>query len=153
MPNFKVRRKSKPPAPVVQKMEEMQIASEGSDATSDSSDSFSDTPSTMEVETKPQKQATQEYYEYQEPERRTYQQQPPRPARRNAIYGATPMRGPYRASPRNPYLGQPRSLNPPNNPRGKGGRRKMQFRSHYGPNGDYLDTHTKARLLLSSCFG
>ena len=31
-------------------------------------------------------------------------------------------------------------------------RRQPRFRSHYGPNGDALDTHTKARLLYNHCF-
>lgn len=153
MPNFKVRRKTKPPASKPKQMEDKHVEFEEPESVSDSSDSFSDTLSAMEVETEPQKQATQEYYEYQQPKRQTYQKQPPRPARRNAIYGATPMRGPYRTPPRTQYVGQPRSLNPPNNPRRVNGRPKMQFTSHYGPNGDYLDTRTKARLLLSSCFG
>ena len=32
-------------------------------------------------------------------------------------------------------------------------RRTPRFRSHYGLNGDALDTHTKARLLYQHCFG
>ena len=30
---------------------------------------------------------------------------------------------------------------------------KLQFRSHYGPGGEYLTTQEKAGILLQSCFG
>ena len=33
------------------------------------------------------------------------------------------------------------------------GRPKLKFRSHYGANGDYLDTQTRSRILYNSCFG
>ena len=54
---------------------------------------------------------------------------------------------------RNQYLGQPSMPVPPRAPRKLKGRAKMRFRSHYGLNGEYMDTQSKAHLLLHSCFG
>ena len=50
-------------------------------------------------------------------------------------------------------LGQARPMQYPKPSRTASGRPKLQFRSHYGPNGALLSTQDKARRLYHSCFG
>ena len=50
-------------------------------------------------------------------------------------------------------LGRPRSIEYEKPLENRYGRPKMRWGSHFGPNGAYMDTQTKARLLYSNCFG
>ena len=52
-----------------------------------------------------------------------------------------------------PYRRKPTMRVPPKPQWGRKAKVEMRYRSHYGPNGAALDTHTKSRLLYTHCFG
>ena len=141
MPNFKIRRKKRDPEPepvVTEVAEPAQPSAEEDDALIDEC--------LGEI-----RESTPQYT----PPPRQYQRKPhqrnPYPVR----FADPPVEpveyyppSAYHTPERRQYIGQPSMRVPPNKPMPLQGRRKIRFRSHYGMDGDQLDTHTKSRLLL-----
>lgn len=153
MPNFTIRRRRKPQAEPKQtppSMEEEKIDESEMDASSDEDKyldkaiadlkkvSISDKDETM-----PQSPARSEA-RYPERSRNEY-----RPTRNDQYrpHYAQPRRlnDPYRRNPTMDYQ------KPTSKHRRSGA--KIRFKSHYGVDGEYLDTQTKAALLYTHCFG
>ena len=153
MPNFKIRRKRKKPLPEPQK-DEVETPAEITEVeTPDDGLTLDEHFDELQLEKEPhfpKKPRETPVYQQERPVRRhnhtTFTGYPSKPVQYNAPY-------PYRQPVRTPYLGQPRMQTPPNRPQQLKGRRQMRFRSHYGFNGEYYDTQTKARMLLNTCFG
>lgn len=153
MPNFKVSRRKKPkvvaPKPVVEeKIDETEVTD------SSSSDEYID-------------QAIQDVKRVTFEEKQKARSVPPkqptinRPQFQNQ---PKPVQKPKFLEPKLHHRPQPRRMNDPytrkptmdfHNPYSKyrRGGAKMRYSSHYGPNGEHLDTRTKAALLYSHCFG
>ena len=153
MPNFTIRRRRKPqpepehsPAPE----EEEKIDESEMDASSDEDEYLDKAIADLKKvsisdkeETIPQSPAKSEA-RYSERSRNEY-----RPTR-NAHYQ------PQYVKPRR--MNDPYTRNPtmdyeiPKSKHRRGGT-KIRFKSHYGVDGEYLDTQTKAALLYTHCFG
>ena len=153
MPNFTIRRRRKPQAEPKQTpppMEEEKVDESEMDASSDE-DEYLDkaiadlrkTTISDKDETMPQSPARSEAH-YSEPARNEY-----RPTRNDQYrpHYAQPrrMNDPYRRNPTMDYQ-------KPTSKHRRGGA-KIRFKSHYGVDGEYLDTQTKAALLYTHCFG
>lgn len=101
----------------------------------------------LRVEDRPKPRPQVRFEEHPKPVRRTTFARPPTehvPQRQNRRYHVPePSRN----------LGQPRSMSYEKPLTNRYGRPKMRWGSHYGPNGPYMDTQAKARILYKSCFG
>ena len=153
MPNFTIRRRRKPqpePEPSSPPEEEEKIDDTEMEASSDEDEyldkaiadlkkvSFSDQDETM-----PQSPARSEARS-SEPSRNEYQ--PTRNEHYRPQYTQQRrMNDPYRRNPTMDYQ-------KPSSKHRRGGT-KIRFNSHYGLDGEYLDTRTKAALLYTHCFG
>jgi hypothetical protein len=156
MPNFKIKRNRKPQKvatvePTIMDCDEASEVEEDLDELMESCLKIADTPE--EPENVPQ---------YQEPPQRRPQREPPKPfeykiptnpVRRNPNIVPPDPRNNYRIPTRRPMFRKPTMPTPRRAPRRGRQTGRMRFRSHFGPDADYLSTQQKARLLLSSCFG
>ena len=65
---------------------------------------------------------------------------------------SVPQRQPHQRL-NDPYTRKPTMMNSFERPKLNRRGARLRYRSHYGPNGSALDTHTKASLLYTHCFG
>ena len=146
MPNFRIRRKKREPEPVPQKQEDQSTEEPSVPMQEDSVESEMSLEECFEDLNL--KKRTEEY---RPPPRRVvpranYERHPPRPVQ----YPEPTTYAPRRYAP---YPPRPSMRIPQRPPQKIGHRNKIVYSSHYGLNGEYLDTQTKASLLLRSCFG
>lgn len=153
MPNFTIRRRRKPqpePEPSPPPEEEEKIDDTEMDASSDEDEYLDRAIADLKkvsisdnVETMPHSPAKSEP-RYSEPSRNEY-----RPTKneqhRSQYTQRRRMNDPYRRNPTMDYQ-KPMSKH-------RRGGSKIRFNSHYGLDGEYLDTRTKAALLYRHCFG
>ena len=146
MPNFRIRRKKREPEPVPQKQEDHIMEEPSEPMLEDSVESEMSIEECFEDLNLRKRQN-----DYRVPPRRVvsranYERHPPKPVE----YPEQTTYAPRRYAP---YPPRPSIRIPQRPPQKIGQRNKIQYRSHYGPGGEYLDTQTKADLLLRSCFG
>ena len=152
MPNFTIRRRKKPtPAPEPEPAPEpMEV--EGDEKTSDeeSEDTLMDRV-IPEAQTPEQRSEPPTRPEYR-PERRVQFEEP-----ENVAQTRTPI-APRRQLPtplsraNDPYLRKPTMPIPPRSRHRAKSRSKFRYTTHYGMDGDMLDTRAKASLLYQHCF-
>jgi hypothetical protein len=150
MKRITIRRTKKPTKPITPPQEP-----DASDATSDysSSESLGESePPTeqlrnLNVAGQPQQRRQVRFEPQAQPVRRT------NVAHRQSFPAEPRRQNPYPQQKRPPSLNAPRSIQYPKPSRAHRGRRNLHFASHFGPNGHMLDTQTKTRLFLSTCFG
>ena len=153
MPRFQIKRKTKKaePEPILEeKIDDTEMSYESVSDESSETEPLESEMQTLKIEDSPK------------PERKVRfepQKQAPQQVRRTTV--ARPQTNPVRygnsfgrqAPARPQMLGQPRSMTFPKPSRLTNGSRRLQFRSHYGPDGNYMSTQDKARRLYYSCFG
>ena len=153
MPRFQIKRKTQKPDPEPvpeEKVDDTEMSFESASDTSSESEPLEGQMQALKmmaepkperkVHFEPPKQAPQEL------RRTTVAQQQPNPVRFANAFGRYP-------SPRPQQLRQPRPMDIPRPSKLTNGSQKLKFRTHYGPNGDYMSTQDKARQLYYSCFG
>ena len=153
MPNFTIRRKKKKvvePAPEILPEPAPTEVSESEDFDSAEDRYIDDVLDEAKEEIEPQRPVRQPRYE---PQRRVHFQEPVNPARRPPM----PVQQYRKPAPlshlADPYRREPTmACAPRERPRGRG-RQKFRYSTHYGIDGDVLDTRAKASMLYTHCFG
>ena len=156
MPGFTIRRKKKaaavtPPPEKKKAVEELSESMESATLSDNSEDTYIDDRLT-EARQQNQPHIPQRQPQYRQQRRVQFQQQP-NPASQHT--NVAPQQYYRRPQPQitDPYTRKATMRVPPNVRRGRKSTTGFHYRSHYGPNGAALDTHTKARLLYTHCFG
>ena len=153
MPRFQIKRKTqkKEPEPVPEeKIDDTEMSFESASDTSSESEPLESEMETLKIQEQP-KPARKVRFEPpkqapQQGRRTTVAQQQPNPVRFANAFGRQPSTRPRQ-------LRQPRPMDFPRPSRMTNGSQKLKFRTHYGPNADYMSTQDKARQLYYSCFG
>ena len=153
MPNFTIRRRKKAapepepePEPERDQPEEPQSSSE-----EESEDTLMDrvVPEAQRPVPQPQPQTQPQY----RPQRRVQFQEPEKVAPTRPTYVPQRMQRPDLRRAADPYLRKPTMPVPPRSRHRQNERKKFRYSTHYGADGDVLDTQAKANLLYSHCFG
>ena len=156
MPRFKINRKIKSvpvPEPVVTPQEEKIDDSEMMDVGSNSDDAIENHLAQMKLDNKPQNPPPAQIRPARPSLIRPEFRQPAKVARpppKKVHFAPRPTRRPHVNDLYRRKAAMPNPRRPPQR-RDRPGR--LSYSSHYGPGGDYLDTHTKARMMYSHCFG
>lgn len=153
MPNFTIRRKKKK---VVEPAPEKQPEPDPPEESEESFDSVledrfvDDLLDEAKEEIEPPEPVRRPHYP---PQRRVHFQEPVNPAARPP----RPVQQYRQPVPLNqladPYRRKPTMADPPRQRSRGRAREKFRYSTHYGMNGGVLDTHTKARMLYTHCFG
>ena len=153
MPRFSIKRKTRQPEPEVvveEKIDETEISLESEYESSEESEPPTEQFQTLNIaetaETIPQQQIETQYQPQRSSRATTLAHQHTIPVQHQPDYRQV-------APQQRRVLGQPRLMEYPRPSRSSNGRRKLQFRSHFGPNGYAMSTQDKARRLYNSCFG
>jgi len=153
MPRFQIKRKTRDPQPEIvpeEKKDENEMSLESSYESSEESEPLSEAIETLEMKEKTQiapKQQTQPQYATP---RRTRDASV---AQYNANVDEFGNHKLSYAPQRRSQLGQRRPVEYARPSRSANGRPHLQYKSCYGPDGQYLSTQDKARSLYYSCFG
>ena len=156
MPGFTIRRKKKaapaPPQPEKKRVvEELSESMESATLSDNSEDTYiEERLNEARQQNRPQPPQRQPQYKQQ---RRVHFQEPPNPASQRTRFEPQPYYRRPQPQITDPYTRKPTMRVPPKSRAGRKSTRDFHYRSHYGPNGATLDTHTKARLLYTHCFG
>ena len=153
MPRFQIKRKTRKPEPEVvpeEKIDENEMSLESSSESEDETKPLNKQMETLELDESPEDDTET----YNEPE-----YVPKRRSRSASVAHmfAEPVRNQYPRAQRPPQARrmyrEPRPIEYARPSRSVNGRRVLQYRSSYGPNGEHMSTQDKARSLYYSCFG
>ena len=153
MPNFTIRRRKKTaPEPEPEKEPEpIQPEESESSSEAESEGTLMDRviPEAQKPDPPPQPRRQPQY----RPQRRDQFEEPEKVAQRPPTYvRQQPQRTDLRRQA-DPYLRKPTMPVPPRSRHKQNERKRFRYSTHYGANGDVLDTQAKAFLLLRHCFG
>ncbi len=153
MPRFQIKRKTRQPSPEVvpeEKIDENEMSLESESESSDESEPLTEQMETLNLapaaQRTPQRQTEPQYAPQRRARDTSLARRPTYPVQSRAVQHSQQLQRPRQ-------LGQTRPVQFPKPSRSANGRPKLQFRSHFGPNGKLMSTQDKARSLYYSCFG
>ena len=127
--------------------------------TEEAASEYSSSESIAETEPPTEQIANLQVRDEPKPRKQVHFEASPAPVRRQQLHDTPPTVARHRRPPPPGPLRRQRSLYDPRPIQYEKpleqifGRPRLKFRSHYGANGDLLDTQTRSRILYKSCFG